>query len=184
MSVDRILVSGTATSADFVRVNGLPATLMGEAFSVPVPLDNGTNTITAIATNDLGDATDSITVILHTSPAQLSIEAPPDGTVTDFEALTVTGTLTGAADTVVVNGVTATIVGSRFSASGVPLVPGPNAIQALALLTGTPVATDQVTVQQAAEPVLQVQILSRANTQARSRGHLPKQCSVPSAQLT
>ena len=93
-------------------------------------------------------------------PSEVAILVPPDGTVTDFEALTVVGTVSDPTARVTVNGVEAEVLGPRFTARGVPLAEGKNTLQAVASAPGAEPATAAVTVTRAAEPVLDVVLYS------------------------
>jgi hypothetical protein len=91
---------------------------------------------------------------------EVAILVPPDGTVTDFEKLTVVGTVFNPASTVTVNGIPAEVLGNRFTAKSVPLAMGPNTIQVSASALVTPAASTSVQVERADEPVLDVVIYS------------------------
>jgi hypothetical protein len=157
-----ILVSGIAGNADDVTVNGEVATLSGEDFEASVHLDPGPNAITARATNPFGESTDTIQVTfeLPPGPEDVMILVPPDGTVTDFEAVTVVGTLSALGATVSVEGVPASVIDDRFVARGVPLGAGVNSITAVAMFPGGDQAANTVSVERSAQPVLDVALFS------------------------
>ncbi len=73
-----LVVRGTAPRANEVRVNGVSATLNGDAFEVTVPVFEGTNTLTAIATGP-SEAVAAVTVRRDTSPPTIVIETPREG---------------------------------------------------------------------------------------------------------
>lgn len=91
---------------------------------------------------------------------EVEILVPPDGTVTDWEQVTVVGEVLNPASQVTVNGVAAKVVGSRFTARGVALAEGPNQIEATATALGSPTVTTTVAVEHADQPVLDVVIFS------------------------
>ena len=91
---------------------------------------------------------------------ELEIVAPPDGTVTDFEAVTVTGVVLNPATIISVNGVSADVSGNRFIAKNVPLAMGANVLVATAVVPGSPTATHAVSVERSTEPVLAVTVIS------------------------
>jgi len=91
---------------------------------------------------------------------EVHILVPPPGTVTDFEQLTVVGTVLHPTSSVTVNGIAAQAVGNRFTAKHVPLAMGANTIAVEAAVLGLPDATASVAVERAAEPVLAVKIFS------------------------
>lgn len=136
---DSIEVTGTASDAgggiSGVTVNGVVATLNGEAFTATVPLSSGQNTITATATDTVGNtAQDTVTVARATSGPSLVITSPVDGSATNVQTISVTGTVSDSVSTVssvTVNGVQATITGGTFSAS-VTLSNGQNTITVVA----------------------------------------------------
>ena len=136
---DSIEVTGTASDAgggiSGVTVNGVVATLNGEAFTANVPLSSGQNTITATATDTVGNtAQDTVTVARATSGPSLVITSPVDGSATNVQTISVTGTVSDSVSTVssvTVNGVQATITGGTFSAS-VTLSNGQNTITVVA----------------------------------------------------
>jgi PKD repeat protein len=64
-----ITVTGNVTNNAQVTVNGVQASVINGVFSASIPLNEGTNTITATATDQYGQtASHSITVILSTPP--------------------------------------------------------------------------------------------------------------------
>jgi hypothetical protein len=134
------LVNGSvADPSAHVTVNGIAAQVTGGAFSASVPLQEGTNTLTAVAQNSNGtSSTDSRVVTLDTTPPHVSIDAPANNAVTTDSSVTVTGlvndivvgTVNSQQATVTVNGVPATVVNRTYTASNIPLSLGSNTIQA------------------------------------------------------
>lgn len=88
------------------------------------------------------------------------ILVPPQGTVTDFEQVTVVGTVLQPTSSVTVNGVPAQVVGNRFTAKHVPLAMGANTITATASALGLPAATASVAIERSTAPVLAVTLFS------------------------
>lgn len=90
--------SAVALSAVSVTVNGTPATVgSGGAFTGTLPLTEGNNALTVVATNAAGlSATATRTVIHDATPPAISWTAPADGLLTKESAVAVTGTITDA----------------------------------------------------------------------------------------
>jgi RHS repeat-associated protein len=142
-------VSGTASDpgqyqsgVTTVTVNGVAATYnaaTGQWTAANIPVSLGANTITATATDGAGNHTDaSITVTRQEPPdtqaPDLSITSPSDGSSTDAEAITVSGTVadtgsnaSGVAQ-VTVNGMPANVTSGAWTLSGVALTMGSNTI--------------------------------------------------------
>ncbi|MCD6506783.1 Ig-like domain-containing protein, partial [Candidatus Poribacteria bacterium] len=145
-----IEVQGTVSddNLDTVTVNGVQATVTDGSFTaqIDLPDGDGDKTITATATDVVGhESSDSIAVILDTTPPQIQITQPVDGSWTNQTSITVTGTVSDAnLDTVTVNGVQATVTDGSFTAQGVQLQEGDNTITATA--TDKAANTAQVTV--------------------------------------
>ena len=78
-----VTVTGTVDDASAtVKVNGTTATVSGGNFSASVTLNEGSNTITATATDAAGNtASVSVRVSLDTVPPVIKISAPTDGQV-------------------------------------------------------------------------------------------------------
>jgi hypothetical protein len=91
---------------------------------------------------------------------EVRILVPPAGAITDFEMLTVVGTVLNGSSSVTVNGIAAQVVGNRFTAKHVPLAMGANTIAASAVVLGLPNASRSVGVERSDEPVLQVKLFS------------------------
>ena len=114
--------------------------IANRTFSAQVPLQEGNNTITAVARDPLGSAvTDSIQVTLDTTAPAVNIDFPSDGFVTAQDQITVTGmindivvgTVNGDQAQVTVNGVTALVSNRSFLAVDVLLTLGENLIEAV-----------------------------------------------------
>jgi hypothetical protein len=152
-----------------VTVGGVIATLNGTSFSAAgVVLQEGTNLLTASATDTAsgGIGSDSVSVILDTTPPVVQINSPITGAVVTSPQIDVTGgvndmvtgTVNGDQVSVVVNGVSATVANRSFAAHGVLLVPGQNTITAVATDRAGNTDTNQVqvTLQQVAGQTLSI----------------------------
>lgn len=126
-----ISVTGQVADADSVSVNGIPATVVGADFSAIVPLIEGSNIITAIATNPFGTATASVEVSRDTTPPQITVVFPADGATIGIAHLLVAATADDASPlgSASINGVAAAIQGGDF-AIAIEAVPGVNIILA------------------------------------------------------
>jgi len=146
-----VTINGTVSDANAtVTVDGVSVPQSGGAFSAAVPLVEGLNVLTAVATNAAGiSSTATLEVTLDTTPPHVAINSPANGSVFTASAVTVTGL---ANDVVVgtvnlqdlqvkVNGIAAQVANRNFSALNVPLALGPNTIQA----TGTDKAGNSAT---------------------------------------
>src|SRR5262249_38044095 len=109
------------------------------SFSIPVPLVEGLNVLTAVATNTSGvTGTATAQITLDTTPPHVTIDSPADGTTTTDASVTVTGiandvvvgTVNALDVQVSVNGIAAQVANRTYSAPNVPLSLGPNTIQA------------------------------------------------------
>ena len=138
-----VTVNGTVSDTRAtIALDGVPVAQSGGAFSTPVPLVEGLNLLTAVATNAAGvSTTATIEVTLDTTPPHVQINSPANGSVLTASSVSVTGL---ANDVVVgtvnlqdlgvsVNGVAAQVANRSFSALNVPLALGPNILRA----TGT-----------------------------------------------
>lgn len=141
-NVSPVTVRGTVdNSSDSVTVNGVAAFPSGGTFSVQVPLNEGINTLTALAANPGGNqATASINVTLDTTPPHLTIDSPADKSITTNSTVTVSGTVNDVVvgtvndqnAQVTVNGTAAQVANRSYSLANVSLALGPNVIQAVA----------------------------------------------------
>jgi RHS repeat-associated protein len=148
-----IAVTGEASDPNLasVTVGGVTAQLSGSSFSASgVTLQEGENFLVAEAVDSLGNASQSpsVVVVLDTVAPTIAIDAASLPELTADGTVTVGGTVSDPhLDTVTVNGVEATVVDETFSAEGVVLSEGANAIVAQAVDTlGHTSATAPVTV--------------------------------------
>ncbi len=155
-----VTVTGSLDIEATVNVNGVEATVVGLAFSASVPLVEGGNALTAIATNTGGQGQDSVNVLLDTTPPNIGIDSPINAAVLAAAAVTVTGPVSGATS-VVVNGVPATIVNGAYTVDLI-LVEGSNTITATAVDAAGNSASSSidVTVELAGAVILAVNITS------------------------
>lgn len=122
-------VAGTV-SQDAVQVtaNGQGAAIVGGAFTVnQVPLQEGTNTLTATATDAAGNAASAtVQVSRDSQPPILQVTSPSDGAHTGAQSITVTGTIADASPfTATLNGAPLAVTGGAFS-QDVALTAGTN----------------------------------------------------------
>lgn len=128
-----VTVSGTVSDAHLsgVTVNGSAVTVSGGAWSTTVNLSAGSNTITVIASDTVGNSsTVTRTVQRETTGPNLTITSPTAGYLTKNSTITVTGTVSAhisAVSGVTVNGVAATISGTTYTAT-VSIPEGANTI--------------------------------------------------------
>lgn len=142
-------VSGTVEddSAVTVVVNGIDATVSGTTWTaVGVPIGEGGNTITAVATDIAGNVgTATITLLVDTKGPTITIETPPPDTLLSIAEVDVAGmvndilpgtTIDSDDITVVVNGLNAMVQNRAWSLPKLPLQPGDNEIRAVATDAG------------------------------------------------
>lgn len=180
-----ITVSGTVDdSTASVVVNGVTASVSGGSFSASVPLQEGNNTLTAVATDSFGQVgTASVQVTLDTTPPRMTIDSPADGFVATNPSITVTGmindivvgTVNGGQAQVTVNGIAAEVANRSFLVADVPLSAGPNTLAAIGVDRAGNAARTSIIV--TFEPVVarpQIQLISGNNQQAPIGAPLPE----------
>lgn len=151
-----ILVTGSAsdeTELASVTVNGVAAVISGGTFSATISLNEGVNTLTAVATDAAGNtASSSIAVILSqvvvdTVPPVVAITTPANNSETSEATIAITGTASDDVELagVTVNGTPAAISGGNFTVS-VALSDGANTITAGATDTAGNIASSSITV--------------------------------------
>src|SRR6266568_6041065 len=141
-----VTASGSVTDATVVTVtvNGAPLAVGSDGrFSGSVPLTEGSNTLTTVATDAAGNATtDTHTLTLDTHPPALAVTAPTDGLITKQTPVTVSGTVTDATPvTVDVNGIPLPVDGAGVFTGQVPLAEGANPLTVTARDAATNTAT-------------------------------------------
>lgn len=135
----QLAVAGTVgAGVQSVDVNGVAAVVGGASFSANVPLREGTNMIVAVGTKAGGrTGTDSVDVTRDIFAPIVRITSPREGFVSVNDTVAVTGqvndVVNGATNArVLVNGVEATVAAGSFMVIDIPLVRGPNTIEAVA----------------------------------------------------
>ena len=134
-----ITVSGTATDASSVVVNGVHASVSNGTFTATgIPLAQGRTVVTARATSTTGAvATSSILVYRDSLPPRVVLSYPLDGMIVRQPTIDVTGmvddivvgTINSEQMRVTVNGVQAVVANRAFVANGITLTPGLNTIR-------------------------------------------------------
>ncbi len=153
-----VTVSGTATGATSLSVNGVAAVLSASGFTAAgVPLIEGGNTLTATATDGQGHVgIASINVVRDLTPPHVAIYTPAAGATITGSSVTVSGlvndivagTVNTSNATVTVNGIPATVANRSFIVPTVPLQPGNNILTAVAVDAAGNQAQATVTVRQ------------------------------------
>lgn len=136
---ENVVVTGTfGTGVNSVKVNDVTATLANNTFSATVPLKAGVNMLVAVGTTANGKTgTNSVTVTLDAVAPIVRIDSPRDGFTSLDNDIAITGVVndivSGGVDAQVkVNGINATVSNGAFMVMSVPLVRGPNTIEAVA----------------------------------------------------
>jgi hypothetical protein len=181
LNISPTTVTGTVSDPNAsVVVNSVPAPMANGQFSIPLPLAEGPNIITATATSVNGvKGTSSIEVTLDTTPPRVTITSPPNNFVTTDASISVTGnvndivvgTVNDQQAQVTVNGVTAQVANRTFLATNIPLNMGNNVIQAVGRDRVGNAATTQVTVTRQTSLGAQIKLIS-GNNQTGAIGSL------------
>ena len=177
-----ITLSGTVgDGAAQVSINGITTPVSGGGFAAAVPLNEGPNTLTAVATNSNGTtSTASVLVTLDTTAPRVDIYSPAAGGSTTAGLVTVTGlvndivvgTVNSQQATVTVNGVVAQVLNRSFMASNVPLSVGANSVQAVATDRAGNRATTTVNVNRVAANQAGLSVVSGNNQSAAAGASL------------
>ena len=116
-----VQASDTATGIEWVKVNDQPALLQGATYVYNlVALDEGPLLITATASDGVGNlSSDTVSVIIDTTPPDLWVLSPPDGSYLNTREISVIGTIyeLSPITAISVNGVPAVLNGSTFTAT-------------------------------------------------------------------
>jgi len=130
-----LAISGTVdSSATSVEINGVSASISGTTFSANVPIEEGINTITAVATDNNNRAgTDSTQIFLDTTPPNIIINSPEGNFTTNSSSLNVSGIINdiganGNFVQVSVNNLIAEVSNGTFITTDIQLNPGSNII--------------------------------------------------------
>ncbi|HYO75171.1 MAG TPA: hypothetical protein VE010_01810, partial [Thermoanaerobaculia bacterium] len=141
----KVELIGRSGGAAGVKVNGVAAKMASGSFCAAVELPNeGPNTVTIVCTDAEGRPTgEPVTITLHrvTNDPSVTITTPVEGFVTSDQTIVVTGTLGNGAVSVELNGKSATISGSTWTANDVRLQDGTNVLVARAKSAGGRTAT-------------------------------------------
>ncbi len=138
-----VTVNGTLSDPSAtLTISGISVPQGSGTFSIPVPLVEGLNVLSAVATGASGtSSTATVQITLDTTPPHITIDSPADGTTTTATSVTVSGSandiVVGTVNSqdvqVSVNGTSAQVANRSYSVASVPLALGSNTIQA----TGT-----------------------------------------------
>jgi hypothetical protein len=179
-----ITVSGRVNDPNAtVAVNGVAAPNVGGNFTVAIPLSEGNNTVTAVATTPSGaTSSTSALVNLDTTPPRVAVLSPLDGDNTTEERINVAGnvndivvgTVNEVQAQVTVNGIAAEVSNRSFVARNVPLNPGANTIQVVARDRVGNAFTASVKVHRVMAPLLKLTVVSGNNQSARINTTLPQ----------
>lgn len=134
---DTILIQGTATdsSAVTVTINGTTVSVGGSGqFSYQLPLVEGTNVLSIVATDAAGNASSATRSVIKDSRAPtLTIVHPTDGMFTKQDTTLVEGTVADStAVTLTLNGIAVSVAGNGQFSYQFPLVEGANVLSIVA----------------------------------------------------
>lgn len=144
---DSIQLSGRASDIngiDRVEIAGTPVLLEDGRFSQLLPLQDGTNSFAILSIDSAGNSATAEVAVTRFSLPEVTITAPEDLSWTSTTTIDVVGTVGPGVASVSVNGIPATLTGSGFVASDVPLLEGGNILTASAVDAQGHVATDSV----------------------------------------
>jgi len=150
-----VLVTGSVDNTNVrVMVNGVVASLERGVFMAKVNIVEGSNTLTAVATDPfVNTGMDSITVVLDSKPPTVEITGPRANALMNSKNVTVSGIADGKADAVTITtsptrtgAVTADIAPGTFTAKEVRLEEGVNTITAKAVSKAGNSATSSIKV--------------------------------------
>ena len=183
LNTPSITLSGTVgDAAAQVSINGIATPVVNRAFSAAVPLNEGPNIVTAVASNSNGStSTASVGVTLDTTAPRVEIYSPAGGGSTSAASVTVTGlvndivvgTVNPQQAAVTVNGVPAAVANRSFSALDVPLALGANTVQAVATDRAGNRATTTLSVTRVAAGAGGLAVVSGNNQSAPVGASLP-----------
>jgi len=163
-----ITVNGTVGDpAATITVNGVNSPPSAGRFVATVPLNEGPNTLTAVAANSNGTRSTASTVVtLDTTAPHVSIYSPRTDSVTTDASITVSGlvndivvgTVNPQQALVTVNGISAQVIDRTFTVANIPLALGANVIQARAVdvAGNTATASLMVTRQPLTQPTVRI----------------------------
>jgi len=146
---DTIRVEGQASDENGiarVELGGAELALEGGRFSQVIPVQNGANSITIQAVDRAGNSAVSELTVTRFNLPEVTITSPTDLSWIAATTVTVTGTVSPGVSAVTLNGIPASLSGTNFSVSGVPLLEGGNLLTASAVDAQGHVATGTVSV--------------------------------------
>jgi len=129
-----VTVSGTVSddsAVTSVEVNGSPAAVVEERFSLEVPLQPGSNALLTVATDALGRQSEVLSqVSLDTDPPVIEVESPPAGATSNFASVRVSGKVVDRSKVASfsIAGSPVVVTAGRF-ATDVALAEGPNVFE-------------------------------------------------------
>jgi len=128
--------AGRVTDDDAVAgltIGGHAVALAGSSFDTAVDIEEGVNAVDVVAADRAGNqTTQSVSLERFTVPAVV-IDSPTDLSTLTASSISVTGVVSIAGCNVTVNGIGASVSGSTFSASGVPLAQGRTVVSVVAV---------------------------------------------------
>jgi hypothetical protein len=183
-NITPIIVSGAAGDPNAtVRVNGIQATKGGNSFQASIPLQEGNNTITAVATNSNNTtSTTSLQVTLDTTPPRVTVASPVENFITTEASIPVSGivndivvgTVNEQQAQVTVNGLNAPVANRTFLSPPIPLQLGPNALQVIARDQTGNQSTATVNIVRQAPAERHIRLISGNNQTAVIGSQLPQ----------
>ena len=151
-----VLISGSVNDPRArIVVNGISAAVEKNSFSARVNVLEGSNTITAVATDSFGNTgSDAVVIVVDTKPPVVEITAPSASSLVNTRLVTVTGMTDKNAASVTIStraggeGVAAVLNAGIFTAKDVKLEEGINTItvKAMSLAGNTGSASVKVSV--------------------------------------
>ncbi len=142
---DSVRLAGEALDSSYVEsvfVDGVAVDLVGSLFTADVELpEEGPKTITVEAVDLAGNSVEISRQVVRFSLPEVAITTPGDLAIVAATTLTVAGTVSDDVVAVAVDGVSATLAGTGFTASGIPLAEGGNTVTATATNAAGRVAT-------------------------------------------
>ena len=137
---DTVWVTGSISSGvTSVIVDETVAVISGGTFSATVPLREGSQMVVAVATKSNGNTgASAVDVTRDIAPPIVKITSPRDGLVAIDSPITITGRVNdvvdgGQAAHVLVNGLEAVVSNGSFVLADLPLEPGTNTVEAVAI---------------------------------------------------
>jgi RHS repeat-associated protein len=155
-------VSDALSGVETVLCGTVTAVVSGSTFSCDVALSNGPNIITVTARDAAGNMAVTEITLEHVTGASIQITSPASLITVGASPIDVTGTVSGNAVSVFVNGVAATVVGGTFTVNNVVLSEGLNTIVASAYDALDNVTTASVNVTLDSTPP-KIEVTSPAN---------------------